>query len=146
MTIMQKVLDALEKDKSLIASEIFAKIELTDEKPLSKIDKSNLMNCLFKLYKLKIVAKDGMHGSYAYTLIKDKYICKPRAFKPIEQRRIETKPRPFKPKKKVFKPLEWYALKTQGHIEQIAKEFKIPIPKTRNEIESFYHTVKSQTI
>lgn len=142
MTIMQKVLDVMEKDKAYMLREIILKIEDATLTSLNASEKSSVRTAVYKFFLKGMVSINTDGDWYLYTLTgnKDDYVPKSIGYKAKQNlgKRIESNRKQT--------PLEWYSLKTKGHIEQMTKALNIPIPRTRNEIESFYHTVKSQTI
>jgi len=136
MNIMQKVLNTMERDKGYFTKELINDIQKEVNRDLTRSEMSSIRTSLSKLSELGVMKKEKVKFHYCYTLLKSK----------DEYKRILESSR--KRKEKVYKdsPVEWYSLKTLGHVEQMCKTLNTPIPRTRNEIESFYHTVKSQTI
>lgn len=141
MNIMQKVLTVMERDKSYYTKEVLKMVEAIDGMPLNYSQKSSLRTALFQLSQTGMMLKEKVGDFYWYTLIKDKSEYAPirGAYTPKENR--TQKKRPVKKRETA---LEWFSLRTLGHIETLSKNFSIPKPRTRNEIESFYHTVKSK--
>jgi len=141
MTIMQKILNALEINESVFLQKIFDKMELQEGKPLTKLEKATTRNALFKLSKKGLIDKEEVGRDFVYTLVKDKSEYTPRVFY-TEKEKAVRKVRVSKVKTKTYQPLEWYSLRKAGQIENICKANQIPIPKTKDDIINFYNLYK----
>jgi len=134
MTIMKKVLDAMEMNEAITLKDIISAIEKKHDEVFNHNQRSGARNCVLLLFQKDFVTKEEIGGYYWYTLIRDKSEYKHLVVNE-SKRKIYRKP-------PVFNVVEWYSLRTLGHVEQMTKELNISIPKTKDDIINFYNLYK----
>lgn len=125
----QRVLDAFEIGEQLYGKEILKRCG----EGLSKIDKSNLRNAICKLYQYDMLSRVPDGRFYIYTLIRPKEDYAKQILASQNERKKAKQKEP-----KQLKPLEWYANMKVSKVLELSKQYKIPLPKTKEDIIKFH--------
>lgn len=126
---MNKVLSAFEIGEQLTNSQIMVRVG----ENLTKPEKSNLRNAIYKLVKWGMLKKDMIGRIQHYTLVKPKSDYTPRLVSGYNERK-KTEPKPIKQ----LKPLEWYANLKCYQVLELTKKHRLPLPKTKEDIIKFH--------
>ena len=124
-----KILSAFELGEQLSNKQIMLKVGIG----LSKSKKSGLRNATYKLVEMGMLQKDIIGRINYYTLVKPKEEYTPRLVSGYNERK---KTKPKEPKQ--LKPLEWYANMKVSKVLELSKQYKIPLPKTKEDIIKFH--------
>lgn len=132
ITAMNKVLSTFEMGEQLTNKQIMVKISGS----LTKPEKSNLRNAIYKLVEWGMLEKEMIGKIQHYTLVKAKSDYTPRLVNGYNKRK-KTEPKPVKQ----LKPLEWYANLKCYQVLELAKKHRLPLPKTKEDIIKFHEQV-----